>query len=56
MMRWKKSKTSYSFLDLVKKRRWGQLRASKVLARNGERSTINSLGDREAGIILGDCP
>ena len=56
MMRRRYSKTSYCTLDLAEIGGWRQLRTSEELSRNGERGTINCLGDREASIILGNRP
>ena len=50
------SKLSHSLLDLAKVGGGRQLRAPKELSRNGERRTINGLKDREASVILGNCP
>ena len=54
MVRWRHSKTGNCLHNLVKIREGRKLRAAKKLSRNCEGSSINSLKDGEASIILGN--
>ena len=56
MMRQRNGETSHSLLDLAEVSGGRQLGTPKELSRNSERRTINGLRDREASIILGNCP